>query len=105
MRTQLSQETLLLPPVAKNLHLLQALFSFVSDHMLVCVSNYWDFPNLLIITIDGLAVDWINHKLYWTDVRLKELVVYDLLQGFCRQLIHTGRDTMPRSIIVDPASR
>ena len=106
MHTQLLQETLLLPPVAKNLFLLGTLFSLsLTICSCVYISNYWDFPYLLIITIDGLAVDWINHKLYWTDARLKEIVVYDLLQGFRKQLIDTGRDSIPRSIIVDPASR
>ena len=31
---------------------------------------------------DGIAVDWINAKLYWTDTRNKTVEVLDLSRGY-----------------------
>ena len=54
---------------------------------------------------EGVAVDWINHMLYWTDSRNKKIEVNDLHRGHRRSLIATGEDTLPRTIIVDPTTR
>lgn len=56
---------------------------------------------------DGIAVDWINAKLYWTDTRNKTVEVLDLSRGYRTALILTGigSSSMPRAIVVDPQTR
>ena len=56
-------------------------------------------------TVDGLSVDWVNEKLYWTDARLQHIEVYDTTTGNHRVLIRTGNTTIPRAIVVDPSTR
>ena len=57
------------------------------------------------LTVDGLSVDWVNEKLYWTDATLQHIEVYDTTNGNRRVLIRTGNTTKPRAIVVDPATR
>ena len=53
-------------------------------------------------TSEGLAVDWINDKIYWTDSRLRHIEVANL-DGMKRlALVANGLDK-PRAIVVDPA--
>ncbi|CAI8033011.1 Low-density lipoprotein receptor-related protein 4, partial [Geodia barretti] len=54
---------------------------------------------------EGIAVDWVNQMLYWTDARAKRIEVFDLEKGHRRLLITTGEGTLPRTIIVDPTTR
>ena len=56
---------------------------------------------------DGIAVDWINAKLYWTDTQNKTVEVLDPSRGYRTALILTGRgsSSMPRAIVVDPQTR
>jgi len=49
----------------------------------------------------GLAVDWINDKLYWTDSRLDRIEVLDLNTNHRTVLVSTGLDK-PRGITVHP---
>ena len=63
-------------------------------------------PHILTYTLtEGLAVDWINDKLYWTDRLSKTIEVYDLHSGDRKVLIHTGEESLPRAIVVDPIRR
>lgn len=55
--------------------------------------------------VDGLAWDWMNSKLYWTDSKGYEIEVFDILTGHRRTLIDTGIKSIPRGIIVDPNTR
>ena len=61
--------------------------------------------NLYTFSVDGLSVDWVNEKLYWTDATLKQIEVYDMQAGTRKVLISTGNTTSPRAIVVDPATR
>ena len=56
---------------------------------------------------DGIAVDWVSQKLYWTDEGLDQIVVYDLSNGYRKILFNTnnGTSTSPRAIVVDPMNR
>ena len=54
---------------------------------------------------DGLAWDWVNEKLYWTDSGSEEVEVYDPASDLRMTLISTGEDTIPRGIVVDPTTR
>ena len=59
----------------------------------------------IIICIDGVTVDWVSNKLYWTDAELKTVEVLDLLDRYRATLISTGSSSIPRAIIVDPKTR
>ena len=61
--------------------------------------------DLYTFAVDGLSVDWVNGKLYWTDATLKHIEVYDMQTRIRRVLIRTGNSTTPRAIVVDPATR
>ena len=61
--------------------------------------------DIYLFTAEGLSVDWVNEKLYWTDVTLQHIEVYDTTTGIRRVLIRTGSTTKPRAIVVDPSTR
>jgi len=52
--------------------------------------------------VDGLAWDWVNGKMYWTDACQDEIEVYDPVTGYRSKL--TGTGSYPYAIIVDPAT-
>ncbi|XP_071477659.1 low-density lipoprotein receptor-related protein 8-like [Diadema antillarum] len=54
-------------------------------------------------TSDGIAVDWINKLLYWTDTGLDQIGVSNFDGSKKALLITTGLDE-PRAIAVDPES-
>ena len=54
---------------------------------------------------DGLAVDWVTDKLYWTDANVKTIEVFDLMTGNHSELVSTGSNTIPRALVVDPSTR
>ena len=54
---------------------------------------------------DGLAWDWVNRNLYWTDAEDKDIEVIDPLSTHRKLLISTGSSSMPRAIVVDPQKR
>jgi len=58
----------------------------------------------LINFTDGLAWDWVNEKLYWTDNCDDDIEVYDPATGYRTILIETGLSN-PTSIVVDPGTR
>ena len=53
-------------------------------------------------TPDGIAVDWINKKLYWTDTGTDMIEVSDFNGTDRLELIKTGLEE-PRAIVVHPA--
>ena len=54
---------------------------------------------------DGLAWDWVNEMLYWTDNCVDVLEVFDPATGDRKVLIRTGSSSAPRSIVLDPSNR
>ncbi len=54
------------------------------------------------MTIEGIAWDWVNEKIYWTDHCEDEIEVYDPVTQHRRVLLTTG--TSPFAILVDPGS-
>ena len=60
---------------------------------------------LYSLSLDGIAWDWINEKLYWTDECDNVIEVYDPSSGHRKTLISTGTNTDPRGIVVDPGTR
>ena len=61
--------------------------------------------DIYLLTVEGLSVDWVNRKLYWTDATLQHIEVYDTITGNRRVLIRTGSTTTPKAIVVDPSTR
>ena len=54
---------------------------------------------------DGLAWDWVNKKLYWTDADDNDIEVIDPVTNHRKLLISTGSTANPRAIVLDPQNR
>ena len=54
---------------------------------------------------DGLAVDWVNEKLYWTEATVSEVLVMDIKQQQKKTLIVNHNGSTTRAIAVDPTTR
>lgn len=58
---------------------------------------------------DGLAVDWISNKLYWTDTSFDNIGVLDLTKNIQKTLVNitVGDSSVaePRAIVIDPLTR
>ena len=57
---------------------------------------------------DDVAVDWINHKLYWVDSVWARVEVMDISEGGGQEraeLVRLTNHTIPRGIAVDPITR
>ena len=69
--------------------------------------NQQHFTKLFLIASlpDGLAWDWVNRKLYWTDAEDNDIEVIDPLSNHRKVLISTGNATYPRAIVVDPKNK
>jgi len=52
---------------------------------------------------EGLAWDWVNQKLYWTDSADDDIEVYDPATTYRRVLFENGLNS-PYSIVVDPGT-
>jgi len=50
---------------------------------------------------NGIAVDWVNRKMYWTDITYKRILVAELDGSKKSVLIEKGLGN-PRAIAVDP---
>ena len=52
---------------------------------------------------EGLAVDWISGKLYWTDAKRDAIYVGDLRNGRKMTIIE-GKIDSPKAIVVSPSN-
>lgn len=59
------------------------------------------YPSMYVA---GLAVDWVNDKLYWTDIETGLIEVSEL-DGSHRKLLFSTNLEKPRAIALDPLSR
>lgn len=63
---------------------------------------------IIINFSDGLAVDWITNKLYWTDTGEDTISVLDLNTNIHKTLFNISRENIaaePRAIVIDPLTR
>ena len=57
-----------------------------------------------VSSVEGLAVDWINEKLYWTDAKRDVIYVGGLQSGVKVKIIDKDLDS-PRAIVVSHSER
>ena len=56
--------------------------------------------------VEGLSVDWIGKKIYWSDVRERAIGVLDPTTLYVKHsLISTEANVSPRGLVVDPSVR
>ena len=66
----------------------------------------WHMLHVSLGLLEDVAVDWINDKLYWTDIVHAKIEVADIFDSNMRKvLLRTGANTLPRAIVVDPRNR
>ena len=89
------QTRLLISLVSKthSITSMQQCMSFIYLHMLV---------GLCYLSVEDLALDWINNKLYWTESVHRRIEVLDLDTMYRTPLINAAPHTGLRSIVVDP---
>ena len=68
-----------------------------------CISCGYSL-HVLFVTKGGIAWDWVNEKLYWTDFCKKVIEVYDPSSGYRRVLLNTGINSYNKDIVVDPTT-
>ena len=56
-----------------------------------------------MLIIVGIAWDWINEKLYWTDACKNTIEVYDPASGY-RRILFYSETSDNRDIVVDPTT-
>ena len=66
---------------------------------------FFTFSMLHLHHLDGIAVDWVNNKIYFTDVDLDIVGVFDPVRFHYRVLVRTGALSQPRAVILDPNNR
>ena len=64
--------------------------------------NYF-LTHLSSICVGGIAWDWVNQKLYWTDYCDDDIEVYDPVTSVQRVLFDVGLSE-PYAIVVDPTT-
>ncbi|OQR70687.1 vitellogenin receptor-like [Tropilaelaps mercedesae] len=52
--------------------------------------------------IEGIAVDWIHNKVYWTDTMRDSISVAELLDGSHAKTLFSSHLQEPRAIVVEP---
>ena len=60
---------------------------------------------VIVVSIENIAWDWVNQKLYWTDKDNDTIKVYDPVRDIQKTLVNTGAGSQPRAIVVDPSTR
>ena len=51
---------------------------------------------------EGVAIDWINNNIYWTDESYKSISVAQISDPSSRKVLISTNMTHPRAIVVDP---
>ena len=53
----------------------------------------------------GVAWDWVNEKLYWTDSTYKNIEVYEPSSSYRKAIVTSLNTSNPMDIAVDPGTR
>jgi len=62
----------------------------------------WEFHSIYLLYIcAGMAVDWVAHNIYWTDMGSKRIEVAQL-DGRARKVLIWKDISEPRSLALDP---
>ena len=56
----------------------------------------------LFFWVDGLAIDWLTNKLYWSEATPETISVLDLERGHRLTLFTLPQSSIPRGIALDP---
>lgn len=76
------------------------------------LSHALQFSNFLLYQVviqntlespDGLAIDWVTRKIYWTDSGTHRIEVSNMA-GTIRTILVWERLSKPRDIVVDPTT-
>lgn len=74
----------------------------VSD-CLQCMFAWKTYPgSLCLCLVAGLAVDWINDKVYWADSYLKGIYEYDLKTKLVSSVFQLDPDSIPSKLKIFP---
>lgn len=68
-------------------------------------SNVQEFIATNAKSAEGLTIDWINRKIYWTDSGFKQIMAADLSNGSHISVIANSSLINPRGIAVHPNRR
>ena len=71
-------------------------------NIILCILQCMSVRGILTKT-DGLAIDWISNKLYWTDATRTHVSVSDL-EGEKRAVLFSDDMKRPRGIALDPTT-
>ena len=72
------------------------------NEIICCSSTFSQFVTPANLNTVGLAVDWINDKVYWIDRDKRTLEVYDIESETTEELIRFDGDQMPQGISILP---
>lgn len=65
-----------------------------------------DFESLSdIVSPEGIAIDWISRRIYWTDSEKDTIEVASLDDAKSRAVVIQGNLVNPRGIAVDPQQK
>lgn len=60
---------------------------------------------IMCISAEGVAWDWVNQRLYWTDTSKQVIEVLDTRADQRTTILFTGNVSIPRGLEIDPATR
>lgn len=87
----------------------QVYWSYIADRTIKSSklngSNVQEFITTEATSTEGLTIDWINRKIYWTDSGLKRIMTADLTNKTHVSIIANSSLSNPRGIAVYPNRR
>lgn len=67
------------------------------------LNSSWIYGLLLFFVFPvGLAVDWMNDKVYWSDKQLKAIYSYDLDTGVTSKVVTLNTESIPSKLKIYP---
>lgn len=72
---------------------------------LISSSTFNSINSSDIVSPEGIAIDWISRRIYWTDSSKDTIEVASLDDSTLRTVVIQGNLVNPRGIAVDPRSK